>query len=332
MLKLRFLSSHFLEIEISKRLATVAAFNPTNKTLGSKMGLLQYAVRNGNDWLVAILLRIRFNFLGFSPRFQEDIDPLLVLAATRGHMPIVQRLVRAGADVNKKARNGMTPLRAAVIWGHVRMVEFLVETGARAQRDRRWQPIHDAVLHHRERMTKFLLETGADVNSRTRRMETPLHIAARGNSHILDILVAAGADVNTKTRNGHTPLQIAFLHGGQFTVQSLLEAGATADAQTLAWRHTNGWEQWSGSTHLHLAASMGHTRAMDSLLKAGADFTFRDEKGRTPRDVAEICCHQETEKMLKDWQKNVALAACMSLRRYDVPHDIQTTILKLVLG
>ena len=54
----------------------------------------------------------------------------LYIASSRGHQLAVERLIRAGADVNSCDSEGTTPLIAAIIGNHKFIVELLISEGA----------------------------------------------------------------------------------------------------------------------------------------------------------------------------------------------------------
>jgi hypothetical protein len=74
-----------------------------------------------------------------------------------------------------------------------------------------------------------LIALGADVNAKTRRGFTPLHIAAQqGNTGIIIALIKAGAKLESVTDDGMgtTPLQEAAYNGNLQAVKVLMAAGA----------------------------------------------------------------------------------------------------------
>ncbi|MEM6294779.1 MAG: ankyrin repeat domain-containing protein [Myxococcota bacterium] len=68
--------------------------------------------------------------VGADPDAQQGRSSLLVVAAGRGSVAMVEALLDAGADPNRAQAGGMTPLVAAVVGGHVETVRRLVEAGA----------------------------------------------------------------------------------------------------------------------------------------------------------------------------------------------------------
>ena len=107
----------------------------------------------------------------------------LLNAAEKGNIEAVKQHLAAGADVNAKREDGMTPLHHATKnTGHWEIVELLIAEGA-------------------------------DVNVKSADGSggrTPLHFAAYyGHEEIVELLISKGADVNAKRSNGATPLDLA---------------------------------------------------------------------------------------------------------------------------
>lgn len=107
----------------------------------------------------------------------------LHLAAFFGRPAAAQRLLTAGADVDKVAQNStaVTPLHSAVAGRHADVV-------------------------------RVLLDAGADVDVRQQGGWTPLHSAAQNaDAPSMELLLAAGADPAATNDAGHTPADLA--HG-----------------------------------------------------------------------------------------------------------------------
>ncbi len=51
-------------------------------------------------------------------------------ASKEGHLPIVELLLKAGADINIQSKNGNTALIIASQYGHLAIVEALMNAGA----------------------------------------------------------------------------------------------------------------------------------------------------------------------------------------------------------
>jgi ankyrin repeat protein len=121
-----------------------------------------------------------------------------------------------------------------------------------------------------------MLAAGADVNSRDSEGSTLLMLASHaGNLAMVLALIKAGADVNACDERGWTPLMKAAYNaeldrGFADVAQALIDAGANVEMPI-------GY----GIRPLMLAAGYGETAVVETLLKAGADVTARNEGGLT---------------------------------------------------
>jgi len=120
------------------------------------------------------------------------------------------------------------------------------------------------------------LAAGTDINSRDEEGATLLMIAAHtGNLRMVIALIELGADVNATDERGWTPLMKAAYNaemnrGFADVVQALIDAGANIEMPISF-----------GVRPLMLAAGYGETAVVETLLKAGADVTARNEGGLT---------------------------------------------------
>ena len=60
----------------------------------------------------------------------KDLDAALLLAATQGHVGILDQLLAAGADVYQRTPEGQTALMLAAVRGHLGAVRVLLQRGA----------------------------------------------------------------------------------------------------------------------------------------------------------------------------------------------------------
>ena len=209
--------------------------------------------------LIACLLLIGV----FSGSAKGSMD--LLRAAYEGDLAKVERLVRAGVDVNHQSEreNGGTALMVAAGQGHGAVVERLVRAGADVNRQdkdgetalvKAAGPGHGAVVER-------LVRAGADVNRQGRAGHTPLMVAAAmGHGAVVERLIRAGADVNRQSKTGFTPLMVAAGQGHGAIVERLVRAGADVNRQSKA-----------GHTALDLAAGQGHTVIVAQLKSAAQE-------------------------------------------------------------
>jgi ankyrin repeat protein len=199
----------------------------------------------------------------------------LVLAAHRGNVDEVRRLLDLGANIDSRCgpvpketfqdENGGWPVASA------QWTALIAAAGSG-----RKPPIPDGHLE----VVRLLIRRKADLNlhdgyggtalaravTDSRRQEKSLPIALA--------LIEAGAEVNTRTGvyiDG--PGDIMPLHeamGRPALVKALLNRGANPNARTT-----------SGDTPLHWAVRDRDLPCIKLLIGAGADLNLRDEKGRT---------------------------------------------------
>ncbi|XP_035222948.1 ankyrin repeat domain-containing protein 12-like [Stegodyphus dumicola] len=119
----------------------------------------------------------------------SDLSPLLKrnergetplhLAAIKGDLHKVRKLLREGARVNAIDFAGWTPLHEACNYGWYDIVKLLIQFGAdvNAPGLDSDTPLHDAVVNKHEKIVKFLLKYGADPLQKNAHRRTPLDVA-----------------------------------------------------------------------------------------------------------------------------------------------------------
>jgi hypothetical protein len=139
-------------------------------------------------------------------------------------------------------------------------------------------PLHMAVILEDVKVVKALLQMDAAVDGREAAYgETSLHLAAvQGKADITCALLNAGADpLCPDHKGGWTPIHAAARADTTAVLDVLLEAAepCNIDVRSL-----------SGDTALHRASLWGCHKAVEMLLKAGADPRAVNGSGLTPKD------------------------------------------------
>jgi len=75
-------------------------------TIGPNLALQEIAQLGQPAWLIPLLVRA-----GANVNAQAIIGTVLHVAVSNGHLPVVQELISAGADVNARDDRGWTPLQ-----------------------------------------------------------------------------------------------------------------------------------------------------------------------------------------------------------------------------
>lgn len=170
----------------------------------------------------------------------------LIISIRSGDVTTVKSMIDAGEDVNELSRDligyqhwRITPLIGASVSGNLEIMELLIEAGADVDKKDEWgdTPLMAAVAFDHIRAARLLLENGADIDATKPDQTTALMIAARqGNSEITEFLLRQGANSNIGFGTGWTALSLADWHGNEATRKALIEYGAKADYSIFAGR------------------------------------------------------------------------------------------------
>uniref|UniRef100_A0A8I5NCC0 Ankyrin repeat domain 6 n=1 Tax=Papio anubis TaxID=9555 RepID=A0A8I5NCC0_PAPAN len=139
----------------------------------------------------------------------------LHLAANKGHLPVVQILLKAGCDLDVQDDGDQTALHRATVVGNTEIIAALIHEGCALDRQDKDgnTALHEASWHGFSQSAKLLVKAGANVLAKNKAGDTALHIAAALNhKKVAKILLEAGADTTTVNNAGQTPLETARCH------------------------------------------------------------------------------------------------------------------------
>jgi len=157
--------------------------------------------------------------------------PELLIAVRSGDYAHVQKLLRAGADVNTVDSDGTTALMHSVIESDAKMVKLLIDNGAKINAKNALDSTALMYAATSLAKTRLLLDAGADVNATTKRGVTPMSVAVTtfGSTPVLKLLTAKGAQPEDRL------MASAAQKGDLEAIQYLLSIGVKAgDAATLS--------------------------------------------------------------------------------------------------
>ena len=255
----------------------------------------------------------------------DGVTPLMI-AALWGRFEYLDRLLDAGADISIAAKCGRTVLHmAAELEVGIECLNKLLAKGAGINVKtckKSITPLHIAAHNGNTETVKELLGAdGIEVNEKTNKGSTALHLAANGGHlDIVRLLLAAGVENNEKDHDGRTALHLAANGGHSDTVKLLLAAGVDNNEKDYGGRTAlhlaadggnsdtvmvllaagveNNEKDHDGQTALHLAANGGHSDTVMVLLAAGVENKEKDNNGRTALHLAAIEGHSGTVKLL----------------------------------
>ena len=234
----------------------------------------------------------------------NGITPLMA-ACIFGHVLLATRLIRHGADVRAKNSSGQTALYCAANRGMAPMISILVNYGAELEvkNCQGFTPLHSAASGPSDSSETVgqLIRAGADKEAIIDPgLFRPLHLALRSsNEACVTCLLESGADVEARDEYGWKPLHIAARLGQSEIVKMLLNHSANVETSA-----GDGWRP------LHFAARFGQPEIIKVLLDHGANPTAKTRMflGSKPSDVPFIDSIPDTQKqavraLLKEAEK-----------------------------
>ncbi|XP_042165750.1 ankyrin repeat and KH domain-containing protein 1-like isoform X2 [Oncorhynchus tshawytscha] len=234
------------------------------------------------------------------------ISPLM-LAAMNGHVPAVKLLLDMGSDINAQIEtNRNTALTLACFQGRAEVVSLLLDRKANVEHRAKTglTPLMEAASGGYAEVGRVLLDKSADVNAPPvpSSRDTALTIAAdKGHYKFCELLINRGAHIDVRNKKGNTPLWLA-ANGGHFdVVQLLVQAGTDVDAADNR-----------KITPLMAAFRKGHVKVVQYLVKEVNQFPSDIECMRyiatiTDKDLLKKC-HQCMETIVKAKDQQAAEA------------------------
>lgn len=186
---------------------------------------------------------------------------VLLQAAARGDLPAIRRLlVKNPHHVNFRDYDRRTALHIASSEGHLSVVQFFVDKGAKINRSDRWggSPLDDAHRHQQSDIVKFLRAKGATTGSVNQTVNF-ITAAAAGDVEEVRLLLDVIPNINEGDYDKRTALHLAAGEGHVGVVTLLCMAKANPNAE----------DRWGGRP-LDDAERNQHKEAVKVLKSFGA--------------------------------------------------------------
>ncbi|XP_040483472.1 ankyrin repeat domain-containing protein 6 isoform X5 [Ursus maritimus] len=214
----------------------------------------------------------------------------LHLAANKGHLSVVQILLKAGCDLDVQDDGDQTALHRATVVGNTEVIAALIQEGCALDRQDKDgnTALHEASWHGFSQSAKLLVKAGANVLAKNKAGNTALHLACQ-NSHSQStrVLLLGGSRADLKNNAGDTCLHVAARYNHLSIIKLLLSAFCSVHEKNQA-----------GDTALHVAAALNHKKVVKILLEAGADGTIVNNAGQTPLETARYHNNPEVALLL----------------------------------
>lgn len=226
---------------------------------------LAAAIRAGDAARALDLLRAG---AALEARDPEGLTPLMI-AAGLGHYHLAETLLAAGADPHAiEPRMGATALHKAAQSGDPDIVALLLRHGAFIDQQTPGlgnTALIDAVLHGQQAVVRVLQQQGARLSIANHWGQTARGLAAASGQTALLALLEEQENALAASVAAQ-PLAAAARDGDAAAVARLIEAGAPPDARLPVTGSVD-----DHYTPLGLAAREGHAEVAQLLLRAGAD-------------------------------------------------------------
>jgi len=159
-----------------------------DENVGGK-NALHFAALNGHEEVITVLLNHNHGTAIDAPT--TNGLTALMLAAGRGHVRVVDVLLKAGADVNATDRDGMSVLSYAAKLGRPSVIPMLLQAGAKVSHAARigTRPLDFAALQGDVDTARILVAAGADPKARGEHGRTAIDFAREaGHTRLVELL------------------------------------------------------------------------------------------------------------------------------------------------
>lgn len=311
-------SIRYGHVENARLLLDAGAKVNAQDNLGKSPILLIMPQKNQAE-IYSLLLSYRANV------YMKDLygDSVLHVATMNGaDDKTLNQLILAGADINERNKEGITPLALAVDHRRTAIIQFYIGAGAdiHAEDNMGETPLTRSLKAGPEMSKKVLI--ASNIHSRDSYGNTAYHLAiltaepsfileeetksdkpiADDLTMTLEYIYTLNKEINSQNRNGDTPLSLAvqrnIQRAGEFLLNRDADIFATNNNDYSPLRYvlesSNSSSNWllnskviqatdgSGNTPIHYAAEWELVSAINLLSEKGADTNARNANGETP--------------------------------------------------
>ena len=248
------------------------------------------AIPDASDEILGILLSSGLVDI----QAEDDINERNCLheAAISGRSSLLKIGLSSHVDVSRVDVYGRIPLHYACMYGHVEMVQLLLDAGPNTINELdhdNFTPLIHSVVYHQLGCATTILACGARINPQTESDHVPLNLACQYDStDIARLLLERNARIIPDAE-------------GLYPQHLLARSGQTPEALLLLEHYgadlnqCDNLYQWTPLFH---AAAEGRVRCLQILLQRDVDVDIKDEKGLSALYYAAWEGHLECMKLL----------------------------------
>lgn len=206
---------------------------PVGQTHDQGQTALHWACRNGHYDTTRFLLEQQADVNG---RMEWNPSTPLSLATAYGHLPIIEFLINNGASINDdsplfhRGNPGAPPLSEAACHGHTEIARYLLDRGAQITIGQN-SAMQAAIENGNFNMVRLFFERGAKLLGMHGWLALTQAINGR-NVRMLQILIDAGLDVKYTPPNKVSILQFA-INSGFVASLELIEGNISSSTETV---------------------------------------------------------------------------------------------------
>ncbi len=201
--------------------------------------------------------------------YMEDSNPVFE-DCKKGNIEGVKAYLEKGGSVYAESAKNIPLIATACARGHLGIVDLLLRRGLDPNRPfnvYKQAPLFQTIEYDQLAVAERLIEGGADVNARDEFDAVPINFAVGGGQKdFFDLFVKAGADLEVVDRQGEGLIQTAARNNQVEMLEALKETrGGISDIIDKRLRPDGG------ETPLSLAVRRGNVEAAEWLIQHGAD-------------------------------------------------------------
>ncbi|XP_043370309.1 ankyrin repeat and death domain-containing protein 1B isoform X5 [Dermochelys coriacea] len=162
----------------------------------------------------------------FTSEKDKEGNTAVHLAAKNGHYEVLEVLLNQWEEINELNQHNSNALHIATRHGHTSLVRFLISKNINlVPKPEQNSPLHLAILNNHLPVVISLLDANHDINTLNQKQQTPLHLAADlGNVELVELLLKAGCDLKIADKQGKTALAVASRSNHALVVDMIIKA------------------------------------------------------------------------------------------------------------